>query len=109
LSSRPVAGDFHLGASCHNAAELQQAAKLGADFVVLGPVQPTASHPGGPTIGWERFTALCASVSLPVYAIGGMRAADLPQALQGGARGLAMIRGGWESADFASVVHQLSG
>ena len=53
---------------------------LGLDFAVLGPVLPTASHPGAPTLGWERFSALAAGCSIPVYALGGLKPADLSDA-----------------------------
>jgi 8-oxo-dGTP diphosphatase len=33
------------GASCHDERELAQAAALGLDYVVLGPVLKTPSHP----------------------------------------------------------------
>ncbi len=61
-----------VGASCHDAAELDRAAGLGLDFVVLGPVQETASHPGARTLGWDAFRELVADYPLPVYAIGGL-------------------------------------
>lgn len=94
LQSRP---DFALvGASCHDEVELQRAARLGADFVVLGPVLATPSHPGVPTLGWDRFGALIRDYPLPVYALGGMRAGDLPAAWQAGAHGISMLRGAWE-------------
>ena len=60
-------------ASCHDARELERAAMLGASFVVLSPVLPTASHPGEPGIGWEQFATLIRDYPLPVYALGGMR------------------------------------
>ena len=82
-------------ASCHDAAELAHAAALGLDCVVLGSVLPTASHPGGPTLGWERFTALVADTPLPVYALGGLAPGDLAQAWRCGAHGIAMMRGAW--------------
>jgi len=82
-------------ASCHNAAELQQARALGIDFVVLGSVAPTASHPGAEPLGWERFSALIRNYPLPVYALGGMTPADLQPAWQNGAHGIAMLRGAW--------------
>jgi len=86
------------GASCHDAAELAQAMKLELDLVVLGPVMPTASHAGAATIGWERFAQLAHGATLPVYAIGGLRAGDLCAAWQAGAHGIAMISGAWSAA-----------
>ena len=82
-------------ASCHTRAELDRAMALELDFAVLGPVKPTASHPGAATLGWEGFAAIAAGASLPVYAIGGLRRADLPAARRAGAHGIAMISGSW--------------
>jgi len=85
-----------VAASCHTREELEVAMRLALDFVVLGPVKPTPSHPGVPGLGWERFAALAAGASLPVYAIGGLRPGDLHDARRAGAHGLAMISGAWE-------------
>ncbi|MGH8495317.1 MAG: Nudix family hydrolase [Gammaproteobacteria bacterium] len=84
-----------IGVSCHDAEELAQAGRAGADFAVLGPVNPTASHPDAAPIGWPRFAALVEPVRMPVYAIGGMRSADLPQAWGAGAQGIAAISSLW--------------
>ncbi|MFL6622463.1 MAG: Nudix family hydrolase [Sulfurifustis sp.] len=108
LSKRPVPAEYWLGASCHNAPELERAAALGADFAVLGSVQPTASHPGAPILGWERFAELCQTVTLPVYALGGMRPPDLPRATATGAFGLAMISGVWDAENPEAVVRALT-
>lgn len=95
LSRRPLAPDAWVGASCHDAAELARAVRLGADFAVLGPVRPTPSHPGAPSLGWERFAALVADCPLPVYALGGLGPADLATARAAGAQGVAGISGLW--------------
>jgi len=88
--------DFPLvGASCHTRAELEQAARLGLDFAVLGAVKPTASHPGRAAIGWARFAELAAGLPLPVYALGGLDRADIDAAREAGAHGIAAIRGSW--------------
>ena len=84
-----------VGASCHDARELDRAARLPADFVVLGPVQATPSHPGAPTLGWERFAGLIRDYPLPVYALGGLTRADLDTAWRAGAHGISMMRGAW--------------
>lgn len=88
--------DFPLvAASCHNAAELAQAAQLQLDFVVLGPVQTTASHPGQSGMGWNHFAHLLKNHSLPVYALGGLKRLDMDRAQQAGAHGIAAIRSAW--------------
>jgi 8-oxo-dGTP diphosphatase len=81
-----------VGASCHDERELSHAAALGLDFVVLGPVAATPSHPGAPVLGWLSFAALIQRYPLPVYAIGGLSAEDLRAAWTAGAHGIAAIR-----------------
>ncbi|HXV08931.1 MAG TPA: thiamine phosphate synthase, partial [Burkholderiales bacterium] len=95
-STRPSAG--LCGASCHDAGELQQAQRLDLDYAVLGAVLPTASHPGQPALGWERFAELIADCTLPVYALGGMQPRHLERAWLAGAHGIAMMRAAWETA-----------
>lgn len=84
------------GASCHNPLELARAAELELDFVVLGPVLPTASHPGAPVLGWQRFSELVRDYPLPVYALGGLRPENLETAWAHGAHGISMLRAIWE-------------
>lgn len=84
-----------IAASCHDAADLLRAEALGCTFVVLGPVQATASHPGEPGIGWEAFAGLREHVSMPIYAIGGLGSADIARARSHGAQGIAAIRALW--------------
>lgn len=80
-----------VGASCHDAGELEHAAKLGLDYAVLGPVKPTASHAASAPLGWPAFEALAADRPMPVYAIGGLARADLPDARRHGAHGVALL------------------
>ena len=95
LVERPLRSELWVGASCHDAVELARAEALGADFAVLGPVLPTASHPGAPHLGWERFAALVEKARIPVYALGGMGQEHVETAWRHGAQGVAGIRGFW--------------
>lgn len=95
LTARPVAADILLGASCHDAEELQLAQALGVDYVSLSPVKATGSHPGAEFLGWENFAALVREIQVPVYALGGMTEADLSQAIAVGAQGIAAISCWW--------------
>lgn len=84
-----------VGASCHDAGELAQAARLELDYALLAPVLPTASHPDAPPLGWARFAALAAGQPMPVYALGGLAAADLDLARRHGAHGVALKGAAW--------------
>lgn len=84
-----------VGVSCHGREELDRAARLKLDYVVLGPVLSTLSHPGATTLGWEGLATLIRDYPLPVYAIGGMRAEFLETAWACGAHGIAMLRAVW--------------
>lgn len=86
-----------VAASCHDQGELQAAQRLGCEFAVLGPVRPTASHPDAAPLGWKAFASLRESVSLPLYAIGGLAAGHIAEARAHGAQGVAAIRGLWPS------------
>jgi 8-oxo-dGTP diphosphatase len=92
LDARPLPRGAWVGASCHDAEELELAARLGADFATLSPVQATASHPGAAALGWDRFAQRVAAARLPVYALGGVGPDDLPRARAAGAQGVAGIR-----------------
>lgn len=94
-ADRPVPAGTLLAASCHDAHDLAQAARIGCDFVVLGPVAETDSHPGQPGIGWTAFAQLRETCAVPIYAIGGMTPDDIPEARRHGAQGIAAIRSLW--------------
>ncbi len=93
LQARPESlANQLIGVSTHNEEELALAREFGADFVVLGPVLPTQSHPGASTLGWDSFERLTQLAGLPVYAIGGQSPATLNIAQSRGAHGIAGIR-----------------
>jgi len=95
LKQRPIARQFWLSASCHHPKELVKAEEIGADFVLLSPVQPTQSHPSASPLGWNTFAQWVDSVNIPVFALGGVSAGDLECARTHGAQGVAGIRGFW--------------
>lgn len=64
-------GLLHL-ATAHDLEEIGLANRLGADAILLSPVFPTNSHPGGRTFGPARFRLLAQHCCVPVIALGGM-------------------------------------
>ncbi len=95
---RPLPTSFLLATSCHNATELAQAQRLGADFAVLSPVRTTASHADAVPLGWANFQVLVDNAALPVYGLGGLTRDDLADAVAYGAQGVAALRSLWFSS-----------
>lgn len=95
LDARPVPDGVWFGVSCHKAHEITHAVAIGADYVTLGPVKPTATHPGAPALGLAEFSDLVASSPVPVFGLGGLEPADLDVMQQAGAQGVAGIRYWW--------------
>lgn len=91
-----------LGISCHTAAEISAALAYTPDYLVVGPVKVTATHPQAAPLGWQGLQQLAALSAVPVYAIGGLGLDDLETARQSGAYGVAAIRGLWGLAQLSS-------
>lgn len=97
-----------IGRSVHDLAEAEAARLSGADYLVVGPVFETASHPGRPALGLEKLRKIVALAGdLPVIAIGGMTAERVPDVKTSGAYGVAAIRALWDDADPAAAARRM--
>ncbi len=85
------AGAF-VGRSVHDLAGAVAAANAGASHLVFGPVFSTPTHPGRPGAGMGALAAVCAAVTIPVIAIGGLDRETADACLEVGAAGHAAIR-----------------
>jgi 8-oxo-dGTP diphosphatase len=94
-AGRPFEPGRWLAASCHEAAEMELATKIGVDFITLSPILPTASHPEAKPLGWRRAVGLLSGFGQPAYLLGGIGPIDLAQAWRTGAQGVAGIRALW--------------
>lgn len=92
-AARRCVGDGALiGVSAHTLAEARFAEASGADFITFGPVFFTQSKaPYGPPVGVAALREICASVSIPVFALGGVTPERVPDCLDAGAHGVAAI------------------
>ncbi|HEX7875340.1 MAG TPA: thiamine phosphate synthase [Sphingobium sp.] len=93
----------------HDARELKAAERAGADLIFLSPLFPTRSHPGARALGRVRFAALANRASMPVMALGGVRA-EHGRILGGiGASGWAAIDGLTAGSEKGEIPYLRSG
>ncbi|MBI4311099.1 MAG: thiamine phosphate synthase, partial [Chloroflexi bacterium] len=92
-AARKVAGAGRLliGRSVHSVEGAVAAQREGADFLVVGTIFPTGSHPGGPTAGLGLLDEVHAVATLPFLAIGGVDTQNAPSVMARGAAGAAVI------------------
>ncbi len=80
-----------IGRSVHSEQGAQMAEAEGADFLLVGTIYATSSHPGHEPAGPELIRRIAASCSLPLIGIGGINEANLGLVLEAGAQGVAVI------------------
>ncbi|MEK7748289.1 MAG: thiamine phosphate synthase [Nitrospirota bacterium] len=81
-----------IGVSCHSLEEVLRAESDGADYAVLGPIYDTASkRPYGAPLGIDSFRQVRQWVSIPLFAIGGIKTKQIPEVMKASADAVAMI------------------
>lgn len=94
-AARKVVGDnVMIGVSTHSVVEAKEAEEGGADLITIGPVFETPSKARyGPPVGLEMLRAVCQAVSIPVFALGGIKGRNIGHVLWARADGVGMISG----------------
>ena len=100
--ARRVLPQGWIGRSVHNLEEARAAVEEGADFLVLGNIYETPSHPGRNALGTGTLYDV-ASLGPPVIAIGGVTPERAPELKAAGAYGVAAIRALWDADDPAAA------
>lgn len=81
-----------VGVSTHSLQEAKEAEQASADFVLFGPVYFTPSKAAyGSPQGLAALKTIVANISLPVYAIGGIKSENIDVTKRLGVRGVALI------------------
>jgi thiamine-phosphate pyrophosphorylase len=100
--------EFRIGVSCHSLESARAAERAGADYVFFGPVFETPSKMAfGRPQGTERLREVCASVKIPVLAIGGVDLENARGCVAVGAAGIAAIRLFQDATDAAEIAARL--
>ena len=90
-SSMLPAGSL-IGRSVHSVEGALQAHDDGADFLVVGTMFATRSHPDGTPTGPSLMRDVASQCDLPLIGIGGITPDNLDEVVRAGASGVAVIR-----------------
>lgn len=96
--ARKLRGDWWIGRSVHSLDEARAAHADGADYLVVGPMYATRTHPGSTPLTTDTLHAI-ARLGPPVVAIGGVTPERVAELRRAGAYGVAAIRALWEAPD----------
>lgn len=89
-----------VGISTHDFAQARAAAAGGADYLGFGPVFATRSKDRpDPMVGLDALASVCAAVSLPIVAIGGVTPENVADVVRAGAAAVAVIAAVESAAD----------
>jgi thiamine-phosphate pyrophosphorylase len=94
-----------LGLSASSVDEARDAEHRGAAYIGAGPVwaTPSKDDADSPT-GLDGLREICAAVTIPVVAIGGIDASNAAECIRAGAAGVAVIRAARDAAALRAVV-----
>ena len=90
--AREILGDSAvIGTSAHSVEEALRAEAEGADYIGCGAVCQTATKSDATPLTLEKLCAIRKAVSIPIVAIGGITAENLPHLYSSGADGIAVV------------------
>jgi thiamine-phosphate pyrophosphorylase len=80
-----------IGRSVHSEEGAAQAIAQGADFLIVGTMYATSSHPGARPAGPDLIRRIASDCPVPLLGIGGINSANVGEVLRAGASGAAVI------------------
>lgn len=96
-----------LGASCHSVEDAREAEALGCTYITAGHIFETNCKKGLPGRGILFLREVCQSISIPVYAIGGISAGNIQEIRTTGAAGACVMSGSMVCEDVTEYLKML--
>jgi thiamine-phosphate pyrophosphorylase len=87
-----VGPDVLIGLSTHSPEQIDAIDASLVDYIGVGPIHATPTKPGREAVGLELVRYAAAHAPVPFFAIGGLDAANLEQALDAGATRACVLR-----------------
>lgn len=82
---------LYIGKSVHSLDAAINAEKSGVDYLIVGTIFPSNSHPGFTASGVDLIKNITSSISIPVFGIGGITHKNSDSVINNGAFGVAVI------------------
>ncbi|HTC72176.1 MAG TPA: thiamine phosphate synthase [Solirubrobacteraceae bacterium] len=102
-----VGPDMLIGLSTHTPEQIDAVDASVVDYIGVGPIHQTPTKPGRPAVGVELIRYAAARAPVPFFAIGGLDANNLPQALDAGATRVCVLRAIAAAADPQRAAQEL--
>ena len=99
--------DRILGATAHTVEEALRAQAEGADYLGVGAMFPTGTKTNTIPTSADTLKAICAAVSIPVVAIGGVTAQNLPTLAGTGIAGAAVVSAIFSQSNLTAAARTL--
>ena len=93
---RILGDDFIIGGTANTFEDVRAHYEAGANYIGCGPFRFTTTKKGlSPILGLEGYISICSQmkaegINLPIVAIGGITAEDIPMIMQTGVTGIAL-------------------
>lgn len=107
MARQKLGPDKILGVSAHNVEEALRAEAQGADYLGVGAMFPTGTKHNVVPTSPETLRAICEAVSIPVVAIGGVSADNLPKLSGCGMAGAAVVSAIFSQPDCRAAAQHL--
>jgi thiamine-phosphate pyrophosphorylase len=104
-----VGADMLIGLSTHAPEEIDAVEQTPVDYIGVGPLHETPTKPGRPAVGLELVRYAAERCTVPFFAIGGLHAGNLQQAIDAGARRAVVLRAIADAEDPQAAARQLRG
>lgn len=106
-----VGDDMTIGVSAQTVEQALAAQAAGADYLGVGAVFGTTTKPDANAVSIETLKEICAAVSIPVVAIGGINRMNMMKLSGSGVDGVALVSAVFAAEDIArecSALRELS-
>jgi thiamine-phosphate pyrophosphorylase len=96
-----------IGVSTHSPAQIDAIDASVVDYIGVGPIHETPTKPGRAAVGLELIRYAAAHAPVPFFAIGGLDAGNLDEALDAGAERVCVLRAIAGAEDFELAARAL--